>query len=102
MGRFLTALIVLVPVTAAAQSPASQDAGRQMAERWCMSCHLIERDNAAHVGDKIPSFTEIARDPAMTRDRLVARLSTGHTRMPNFRLSDAEKAALIAYIQSQK
>ena len=99
MRAILVILSALIPCAAVAQGP---DDGRLMAERWCMGCHLVERQPGRSAGETIPSFSEIARTSGMTRQRLESFLSTGHTHMPDFRLSAQERDALISYILSQK
>ena len=96
--RVLTALIAaLLPVAAAAQGPAD---GRPLAERWCMACHVIERESPTLAPDRGPSFPVIAARPSTTPESLRRYLSTGHTHMPDFALSRYESNALIAYILS--
>ncbi len=96
--RVLTALIAaLLPVAAAAQGPAD---GRPLAERWCMACHVIERESPTLAPDRGPSFPVIAARPSTTPESLRRYLSTGHTHMPDFALSRYESDALIAYILS--
>ena len=96
--RLLTALIVaLLPVTAAAQAPAD---GRPLAERWCMACHVIERESPTLSPDRGPNLAVIAARPSTTPESLRRYLSTGHTHMPDFALSRYESDALIAYILS--
>ena len=43
MRRLLAMAVALLPLPAAAQSAAD---GRPLAERWCMACHVIEREAA--------------------------------------------------------
>ena len=96
--RHLTAIfLVLLPLTAAAQGP---DDGRPLAERWCMACHVIERESPTIKLDRGPSFPVIAAKPVTKPESLRRYLSTGHTRMPDFALSRYESDALIAYILS--
>lgn len=94
-----TLALALAPLPALAQAP--QD-GRPLAEYWCMGCHVVEREPNRGPRERVPSFSAIASKPGMTRERIAAHLSTGHTHMPDFRLSPWERDALIAYILSQK
>ncbi|TAJ41051.1 MAG: cytochrome c [Reyranella sp.] len=96
--RHLTVIfLVLLPLTAAAQGPGE---GRPLAERWCMACHVIERESPTITPDRGPSFPVIAAKPGTTAESLRRYLSTGHTHMPDFTLSRYESDALIAYILS--
>ena len=99
LSRTLTVLLLMPVVPAAAQSP---DLGRQLAERWCMACHVIEREPPGAASNGVPSFPAIAARPGTTAAALDAHLSTGHTRMPDFSLSKPERDVLIAYILSLK
>jgi cytochrome c len=90
-------LLTLVALPAAAQSPG---AGGALAERWCMGCHVIEREPSTAVAGGVPSFAAIAAKPSTTADSLGQYLSTAHTYMPDFSLSRSEKNALVAYILS--
>jgi mono/diheme cytochrome c family protein len=83
--------------TAQAQGPGD---GRPLAERWCMACHVIEREPLTVAPDRGPSFPVIAARPGMTPEQLRRYLSTGHTHMPDFALSRYESDALIAYVLS--
>jgi mono/diheme cytochrome c family protein len=99
LSRTLTVLLLLPAIPAAAQSP---DVGRLLAERWCMACHVIERDPPGAASNGVPSFPAIAARQGTTVAALDAHLSTGHTRMPDFSLSKPERDVLIAYILSLK
>ncbi len=96
MNRFF-ALLLLLPVPAMAQGPGY---GATLAEHWCMGCHIVERAPKTASANGIPSFSAIAAKPTTTADQLKSYLSTGHTRMPDFSLSNRERQALIDYILS--
>ena len=87
----------LLPLTAVAQS---SEIGRVMAERWCMSCHVVERTQDAGVANGVPTFSAIAAKPTTTEDSLRGMLSQPHGRMPDFSLGRREQDALIGYILS--
>jgi mono/diheme cytochrome c family protein len=97
MRRTLATILVLLPLPAAAQGPV---VGGALAERWCMACHVIEREPPAAAANGIPSFPAIAARPSTTAESLDRFLSTAHTRMSDFSLSRNERSALIAYILS--
>jgi mono/diheme cytochrome c family protein len=98
MRRILAIILVLLPLPATAQG--RPDVGGALAERWCMACHVIEREPRAAAANGIPSFPAIADKPGTTVESLDRFLSTAHTRMPDFSLSRNERSALIAYILS--
>ena len=95
--KILIALLMLMPLPALAQSPGS---GAALAERWCMACHIVEPAPRTASANGIPSFSAIAARPTTTAEQLKAYLSTGHTRMPDFSLSNGERQALVDYILS--
>ena len=95
MRRLMVLVLVLQPLPVVAQGP---DDGRPLAERWCMACHVIEREPLAAAPDRGPSFPVIAARPSTTSEQLRRYLSMSHTRMPDFALSRYESDALIAYI----
>jgi len=71
--------------------------GHALAQQWCNACHSIG-DEEPRQEDAGPIWTDIADRHA---DTLLAALETPHDFMPNFpTLSDADKADLVAYIQS--
>lgn len=91
----LVLALAMLPLPVVAQSPGP---GWRLAERWCMACHVIEREPPSASANGIPSFPAIAAKPGTTAESLDRYLSTGHTRMPDFSLSRDERSALIAYI----
>ncbi len=71
--------------------------GRQLAERWCSGCHVVEAYSRV---DQTPSFETIAKDPLKTSEWLRAWLMTPHSTMPDLTLSRSEVEAIIAYLKS--
>ncbi len=92
----LTLLATGVAASAAAQDKAAE--GRSIAYRWCSSCHLVGPEDA--VSDGAPTFSQIAKDPYFTSDRLRGWLAAPHEPMPDLELSRQEIDALVAYLQS--
>jgi mono/diheme cytochrome c family protein len=97
MKRSIPLLLALLPLPAAAQGPGY---GAALAERWCMACHVVEPAPRTASANGIPSFSAIAARPTTNAEQLKAYLSTGHTRMPDFSLSNRERQALVDYILS--
>ena len=93
----LAIVLAFAPLPATAQSPAS---GGALAERWCMGCHVIEREPRTATADGVPSFPAIAAKPDITAGSIERYLSTAHTHMPDFSLSRSERDALVRYILS--
>ncbi len=95
---------VIWPILAAALSSSSTFAadpmhGRQLAQRWCSSCHVVASDQRQASGDA-PPFSTIARNPNYNVDRLAFFLLDPHPKMPNMSLTRTEATDLAAYIAS--
>jgi mono/diheme cytochrome c family protein len=81
-------------------SLAPAEIGRALAERWCVSCHLVDTTQSSGVANGLPTFPAIAAKPATTESSLHGVLSQPHGRMPDFSLGRRDQDALIAYILS--
>jgi len=86
-------------VIAAAAAQADPTAGAQLAQRWCVSCHVLSGNPAGPVPQGPPSFPAIAHS-GMTVDQLRTFLTRPHGGMPDLSLSRAEIDDLIQYIQT--
>jgi mono/diheme cytochrome c family protein len=82
-------------------APAASDpsSGRQIAQRWCASCHLVTPQQTSASAD-VPSFQSIAQREDLTESLLTAFLSSSHPRMPDMSLSRREISDLVAYVRS--
>jgi mono/diheme cytochrome c family protein len=80
---------------------ADPDHGKQIAGRWCASCHLVERGQISAT-DQAPPFTYVARIPGFDENMLAFLLLLPHPNMPNLSLNRAEIADLADYIRSLK
>ncbi len=78
---------------------AEAESGREIAKRWCSSCHLVEQGQPA-AADVAPSFMEIAESLEPSADWLAARLNDPHPVMPPIQLSTQELDDLAAYFAS--
>jgi len=97
--RVLTGVVLAVLVSGPVWSAGNPEQGRQLAERWCASCHLVgpgQREASADV----PTFAAIARRKDLPESLLAAFLTTPHPPMPNMALSRQEIADVLAYIRS--
>ncbi|MDP3136163.1 MAG: c-type cytochrome [Burkholderiaceae bacterium] len=97
MRKTIAITLTLLAIPAAAQD---SQGGRVLAERWCMACHIVEREPRSTTVDGVPTFPAIAAKAGTTKASLDSYLSTGHTRMPDFQLSRSERNALVSYILS--
>jgi mono/diheme cytochrome c family protein len=75
--------------------------GRNLAQRWCGSCHEVSAA-APPTRAGVSPFAQVARLPSTTALSLRVFLRTSHADMPNVQLSEAEADDLIAYILSLK
>lgn len=93
--------LALAPGLAAAQTlPGDPVVGRQLAERWCASCHLVSPRPVGPVGDGAEPFQSIADRASTTALALRVFLQTPHGRMPDLQLTHREADDLISYILS--
>jgi mono/diheme cytochrome c family protein len=80
---------------------ADTDHGKEIAARWCASCHLIERGQTSAT-DQAPTFAYLARTPGFDENKLAFLLLLPHPNMPKVSLNRAEVADLADYIRSLK
>lgn len=73
-------------------------AGRQLAERWCSSCHVVGSSSEQGSSNGIPTFAAVARMKSTTPLSLRAFLLTPHARLPDLHLTRDEIDNLAAYI----
>ena len=79
---------------------APAEIGRALAERWCVSCHLVDNTQRSGVANGLPTFLAMAAKPTTTESSLRGVLSLPHGRMPDFSIGRRDQDALIAYILS--
>jgi mono/diheme cytochrome c family protein len=95
--------IVLLVASAALLLPAGAGAagdpesGRELADRWCATCHAVGRPQTAT--DAAPAFATIAQHGRAEPGRLRAWLAEPHPPMPNPGLSRQQIEDVIAYLQ---
>jgi mono/diheme cytochrome c family protein len=94
-------LAMLLAVAPAAAQDATAAAGREVAQRWCVNCHVTEPNQTAG-SDQAPSFRSIAERPGTTTASLHAFLGLPHGSMPDQALSNPDVDAVSAYILSLK
>lgn len=101
-------LLAMCPVRGLAQDPRldgpevtkpDPQNGQVLAEKLCVSCHVVEAD-VGPVQSDIPSFKSIANRPGQTREALMNWLTLPHPPMPDLGLSRQEIRDLGAYLIS--
>jgi len=85
-----------------AQSVGDAGQGLSLARQVCSECHDVVAPATRSPNPKAPAFVELAATPGMTATALTIALTTPHAGMPMFRLSEAQRADLIAYILGMK
>ncbi len=101
--RAVVAMQLVVPLLTLLASPAEAqdvDRGRELAQRWCASCHVVARSAQTGRADGLPTFPAIAAKPETTADSLRGVMTAAHGRMPDFSLGPRDQADLISYILS--
>jgi mono/diheme cytochrome c family protein len=90
----------MIAITAPSAA-ADADHGKEMARRWCASCHLVEHGQTIAT-DHAPPFTYLAKTPGFDENKLAFLLLLPHPNMPQLSLNRAEVADLADYIRSLK
>ena len=83
-----------------AQDTGDVDAGRQIAQTWCINCHVVAPGQSQGTSNGAPPFTAIAAKKEITPMSLRVFLQTPHYRMPDLQLSRAQIDDVSAYILS--
>jgi mono/diheme cytochrome c family protein len=109
----LAAPIVLLSQVAIAQQgqpPGAVAEGRRLAQTICAACHVVAAGQRAPTvlqpPLEPPSFMEIMQNPSVDALFLRAYITTEHVNskppvtMPNLKLSDNERDALVSYLMS--
>jgi mono/diheme cytochrome c family protein len=76
-------------------------AGKEMAMRWCSTCHMVAPDQAQASAD-VPTFMEIARRVDGDFAVLEGFLIDPHPPMPDMSLTRQEIRDVIAYFATLK
>lgn len=75
--------------------------GQKIAEKLCVTCHIVGREAAsASVPADVPSFERIANKPGQTVEAIAGRIVVPHPPMPQIELTREEIGDLAAYIIS--
>jgi mono/diheme cytochrome c family protein len=88
-------------LAASSSFAADPDHGKTVAQRWCATCHLVER-NQKSTTDQAPPFASFAKMPDFNENKLAFLLLQPHPNMPNMALSRAEVADIADYMETLK
>ncbi len=97
IGLGALASLTLASATPAAAADALH--GKDIATRWCASCHLVDKGQT-EATDQAPPFSYLARTPDFDQNKLAFLLLMPHPNMPKVSLNRAEVADLADYIRS--
>lgn len=95
-------LLAVVASVAQAQTVGDPGAGLSLARQVCSECHDVVSPATRSPNPKAPTFVDLATMPGMTATALTIALTTPHAGMPMFRLTEAQRADLIAYVLGLK
>ncbi len=76
---------------------ADADHGKILANRWCSSCHVVDREQKLAT-DEAPPFASVAKMPGFDASKLAFLLLKPHPNMPTLSLSRGEIADIAQYI----
>ena len=96
-----TAALAAAMASASIATAGDAKTGKQLAERWCQSCHAIGANQPMAVTEA-PPFATIARKPGFDEAKIATFLLEPHPKMPPLGLSRESAADLAAFIASQK
>jgi cytochrome c len=96
--RVATVAVIVMCVVDPARAQGDPEVGRELAQRWCTSCHVVDREG--HGADAGPALPTLLGDGRRTEDELRGWLAAPHPPMPNFDLSRQEIEDIVAYLAS--
>jgi mono/diheme cytochrome c family protein len=89
------------PASAQSAMMANAEEGKQLAELWCSSCHLVSPEQTS-ASTEAPPFETIAERSPNELSWLAAFLADPHPPMPQFALTRDEIRNLVAYFAALK
>ncbi len=104
MKRFgWAALAVLMGLTTAGAAEFGEaDRGGDLAQTWCVNCHVVEAAPETASAAQVPTFQALAARDDLTPERFQAVFASPHPGMVGIEPSRQQIADLYAYIQSLK
>jgi mono/diheme cytochrome c family protein len=95
------ALVSALPAPASAQL-ANAERGRELSQRLCTNCHVIDASPSGPVRVDVPSFVSIAARPDVSPALIAGGIIMPHPAMPGVQLTVPEIRDIVAYILSLK
>ena len=100
LPAFLLAMLLATGIQPQKAHAGDAEEGREIATRWCSSCHNVGTGDRPAASDAVPTFDSIAQRDNFNRVQLEAWIGNPHPPMPNFNLSRDEIDSLVSYIES--
>lgn len=98
MLRIASVAMVAICAAVPARAQGDPEVGRELAQRWCTSCHVVDREG--HGADAGPALPALLGDGRRTEDELRGWLAAPHPPMPDFNLTRQEIENIVAYLAS--
>ena len=95
------ALVSAVSAPAFAQ-PASAERGRELSQRLCTNCHVVDARAGGPVRVDVPTFAAIAARPDVSAEKIAGAIIIPHPAMPGVQLTVPEIRDIVAYMLSLK
>lgn len=91
-------VVATMDSVAAAHAAGDAARGQALANAWCASCHIVDRNGTGT--DAAPPFPTIAESDAPEQRNASAFLSAPHPPMPDFNLAREQIEDIVAYLNS--
>lgn len=103
VSRFfgLAAVLCIAVALTTPSDAADAENGKRLAQRWCVSCHIVDAGQKSATTDA-PPFAVVAKKPEFNVGALAVFLLDPHPKMPDIGLSRVSAADLAAFIASQR
>ena len=96
--RTIAAAVAVLLEAGSAQAAGNPEAGHQLAQLWCSSCHAVEPQPERAPVDGVPSFRAVAGAKDYAPGRVRSFLNNPHPPMPNLSLTSGQIDDITAYL----
>ena len=98
MWRVVSLAVIALAAAAPARAQGDPEVGRELALRWCTSCHVVDLEG--HGADAGPALPALLGAGQRTPDELRGWLAAPHPPMPDFDMTRQEIEDIVAYLES--
>jgi cytochrome c len=95
------ALVSAISAPASAQ-PGGAERGRELSQRLCTNCHVVDARAGGPVRVDVPTFATISARPDVSGEKIAGAIIIPHPAMPGVQLTVPEIRDIVAYILSLK